>query len=73
MAQNLFGGRFDLSQSHGDTEMHEDEIRTAVVDYAAQLHHELGLGLRESVYEVTSFRSVADRSTVAFLCVSVSP
>ena len=71
MAQNFFGGRFDLSQCHGDTEMHEDEIGTAVVDYAVQLHH--GLGLRGSVYEVTSFRSVADRSTVAFLRVSVSP
>jgi len=47
------GGRIDLSQSHGDAEMHENEIGTAVLDFAVHLHQDLGPGLLETVYEVT--------------------
>jgi len=49
----MFGGGIDLSQSHGDTEMHEKEIGVVVVDFAVHLHQDLGPGLPESVYEVT--------------------
>jgi len=33
--------------------MHENEIGTAVLDFAVHLHQDLGPGLLETVYEVT--------------------
>ena len=36
--------------------MHENEIGTAVVDFAVHLHQDLGSGLLETVYEVTLAR-----------------
>jgi hypothetical protein len=37
--------------SHGDTEMHENEIGTVIVDCAVHLHQALGPGLLVTVYE----------------------
>ena len=41
------------ARSHRGTEMHENEIGTAIVDSAVRLHKDLGPGLLETVYEVT--------------------
>jgi GxxExxY protein len=41
--------------------MHENEIGTAVVDCAVQLHQDLGPGLLETVYEVTLARKLEKR------------
>ena len=41
--------------------MHENEIGTAVVDCAVQLHQDLGPGLLETVYEVTLACKLAQR------------
>ncbi len=42
-----------IKRSHRGTEMHENEIGTAIVDSAVRLHKDLGPGLLETVYEVT--------------------
>lgn len=51
----------EISLSHGDTEVDENGIGTAVVDCAVQLHQALGPGLLESVYEVTLARQLEKR------------
>jgi GxxExxY protein len=49
------------SRRHQVTEMHENEIGTAVVDSAVRLHQALGPGLLEVVYEVTLARELQKR------------
>jgi GxxExxY protein len=49
------------TQRHRDTEMHENEIGTAIVDCAVHLHQDLGPGLLETVYEVTLARQLEKR------------
>ncbi len=44
--------------------MHENEIGTAVVDCAVQLHQDLGPGLLETVYEVTLARKLEMRGLI---------
>ena len=44
--------------------MHENEIGTAVVDCAVQLHQDLGPGLLETVYEVTLARKLEKRGLI---------
>ncbi len=51
----------ESSQRHRDTEMHENEIGTVIVDCAVHLHQSLGPGLLETVYEVTFARKLEKR------------
>ncbi len=60
--------------------MHENEIGTAIVDCAVNLHRDLGPGLLESVYEVTLAHKLEARGfsvqrqvavAIAFLLISV--
>ncbi len=44
--------------------MHENEIGTAIVDFAFQLHQDLGPGLLETVYEVTFARKLEKRGLI---------
>lgn len=41
--------------------MNENEIGTVVIEDAVQVHHELGPGLLETVYEIVLARCLADR------------
>jgi GxxExxY protein len=56
-----FDAKSDFSRSHRDTEMHENEIGTVIVDSAVHLHQDLGPGLLETVYEVTLTRKLERR------------
>ncbi len=51
----------ESSRRHRDTEMHENEIGTVIVDCAVHLHQSLGPGLLETVYEVTLARKLEKR------------
>lgn len=53
-----------LSRSHRDTEKHENEIGTIIVDCAIHLHQNLGSGLLESVYEVTFSHMLEKRGLI---------
>ena len=46
---------------HRDTETHENEIGTMIVDCAVHLHQDFGPGLLETVYEVTLARKLEER------------
>ena len=50
-----------LSHHREGTEMHENEIGTAIVDCAVPLHQALGPGLLESAYEVTGAKQMEKR------------
>ena len=52
--------------------MHENEIGTAVVDCAIQLHQDLGPGLLETVYEVTLARKLEKRGLLVRRQVPIS-
>ena len=56
MAHTLFDPGNHPSRSHKDTEMHENEIETVVVDGAVYLYPDLGPGLLETVSEVSLAR-----------------
>ena len=58
MARTLFDPGNHPSRSHRDTEMHENEIGTVVVDGAVHLHQDLGPGLLETVSELTLARKL---------------
>ena len=58
MAHTLFDPGNHPSRSHKDTEMHENEIETVVVDGAVYLYPDLGPGLLETVSELTLARKL---------------
>lgn len=57
----LYDQKNGLSRSHRDTEMHENDIGTTILDCAVHLHQDLGPGLLETVYEMILVRKLEKR------------